>query len=229
MYRCVIFDFDGTLGNTEDLALKVAVTLAEKYNFRSITRKEIPLIKGMTPREGMAYMGISRFRLPFIVREAHQILKSEMSRVPLCRPGLSEALVRMAEDRILLGIITSNSRDNVEAFLALHGIQVFGFIRSSSVFGKSRHFRKIRKRYRLERRELLYVGDECRDIHAARRAGIPIAVVTWGFNSRECLAAENPDYLVETVEELEGIVRGAGPCRETRETPGAPEQRACKP
>lgn len=208
MYRCVIFDFDGTLGNTEDLALRVAVTLAEKYNFRSITRKEIPLIKGMTPREGMAYMGISRFRLPFIIREAHQILKSEMSRVPLSRPELSDALLRMAADQIELGIITSNSQDNVEAFLALHEIPVFGFVRSSSVFGKSRHFRKVLKSLRLERQELLYVGDECRDIHAARRAGIPIAVVTWGFNSRECLVAEKPDYLVDTVEELERIVRG---------------------
>jgi hypothetical protein len=34
----------------------------------------------------------------------------------------------------------------------------------------------------------LYVGDEVRDIQAAHKAGVAVAAVTWGFNSRDLLA-----------------------------------------
>ena len=44
----------------------------------------------------------------------------------------------------------------------------------------------------------LIVGDELRDVKASQKAGIPIAAVTWGFNSRASLAASEPDYLFDT-------------------------------
>ncbi len=208
MYRCVVFDFDGTLADTENMAVRVAMTLAEKYNFRSITEKEIPLIKNMTAREAIAYMGISRFRLPFIIREAHQILKAEISRAELCRPELKDYLNGLDESGIITGVVTSNARDNVQGFLELHGLKGMQFIRSSTIFGKARHFRKILRKFGLKAGEMLYVGDETRDIHAARRAGVAVAAVTWGFNHGDRLASEHPDYLVERVEELDRISRG---------------------
>ena len=39
-------------------------------------------------------------------------------------------------------------------------------------------------------------------IKAARKAGIPFAGVTWGFNSKETLALENPDHLIDTPAEF---------------------------
>ena len=49
---------------------------------------------------------------------------------------------------------------------------------------------------------VLYVGDEVRDIEAAKKAGIRIAAVTWGYNSKKALEAYKPDYLVTKPEEL---------------------------
>lgn len=206
MYKCVIFDFDGTIGDTEDLALQVAVNLAEKYNFRKLTKNEIPLIKHMTAKEAIAYMGVSRFRLPFIIREAHAILRQEVSRAKLCRDDLAGFFIALGDASITAGIITSNSTDNVEAFLDLHNIRIFNFIRTSSLFGKSKHFKKVLGQFKLNKGEVLYVGDEARDIHAAKKAGIDVAAVTWGFNSRERLGEENPDYLVEEVGDLRRIL-----------------------
>jgi len=60
---------------------------------------------------------------------------------------------------------------------------------------KSKHLKAIRKTFSLRSEEILYVGDELRDVKASQKAGIPIAAVTWGFNSRESLAAEKPEYL----------------------------------
>jgi phosphoglycolate phosphatase-like HAD superfamily hydrolase len=49
---------------------------------------------------------------------------------------------------------------------------------------------------------VLDVGDEVRDIETARQAGVAVAAVTWGFNSRELLARHAPDYLVERPEPI---------------------------
>ncbi len=206
MYKCVIFDFDGTIGDTEDLALQIAIKLSEKYNFRKLTKNEIPMIKHMTVREGMTYMGISRFRLPFIVKEAHGILRQEVSSAELCRPELEDLFHSLSDSLIMTGIITSNSADNVEAFFELHNIQIFDFLRSSSVFGKSKHLKKVLHQYNFKKRDVLYVGDEARDIVAAKKVGIDVAAVTWGFNSIDRLKAEKPNYLIEEVSELKRIL-----------------------
>jgi len=39
----------------------------------------------------------------------------------------------------------------------------------------------------------LFVGDKTRDIEAAKKAGIRMAAVTWGYNSRRSLDAMKPD------------------------------------
>lgn len=206
MYKCVIFDFDGTIGDTEDLALQIAIKLSEKYNFRKLTKSEIPMIKHMTVREGMTYMGISRFRLPFIVKEAHGILRQEVSSAGLCKPELEELFDTLSNSSIMMGIITSNSKDNVEAFFEMHNIQMFDFLRSSSVFGKAKHLKKALHQFNFQKSDVLYVGDEARDIVAAKKTGIDVAAVTWGFNSKDRLQAEKPNYLIEEVSELRRIL-----------------------
>ncbi|NJM38353.1 MAG: HAD hydrolase-like protein, partial [Akkermansiaceae bacterium] len=75
----------------------------------------------------------------------------------------------------------------------------FDFISSTSkLTGKAKHLKAIRKTFSLRPEELLYIGDELRDVKASQKAGIPVAAVTWGFNSRESLAASEPNYIFDS-------------------------------
>jgi phosphoglycolate phosphatase-like HAD superfamily hydrolase len=70
------------------------------------------------------------------------------------------------------------------------------------IYGKGDGIRRFLKgRIGLGQRAV-YLGDEVRDIVAARKAGVDVAAVTWGYNTRELLAAHAPDYLIERPEEL---------------------------
>jgi phosphoglycolate phosphatase-like HAD superfamily hydrolase len=85
---------------------------------------------------------------------------------------------------------------------------LFDFISSTSkLTGKSRHLRAICKTFSLRPQEMLYVGDEIRDLKASQKAGVPVAGVTWGFNSRESLAAEQPQYVLDHPEQFLEIIR----------------------
>ena len=54
-------------------------------------------------------------------------------------------------------------------------------------------------------RNALYIGDSLVDIATARNAGLPVAACTWGFVSRDMLAAEHPDYLLDSPAQLVDI------------------------
>jgi phosphoglycolate phosphatase-like HAD superfamily hydrolase len=52
------------------------------------------------------------------------------------------------------------------------------------------------KEFGYSAREILFVGDELRDIEAAQETGVHMAAVTWGYNSTAALEAAGPDYLI---------------------------------
>jgi phosphoglycolate phosphatase-like HAD superfamily hydrolase len=85
---------------------------------------------------------------------------------------------------------------------------MFSFIHSElNLFGKSGALDKMLKKYKLHKPDVLYVGDEVRDIEACKKVGVDIVSVTWGFNSREVLEKYQPNKLVGTPEELLQCIR----------------------
>ncbi|MGL5794649.1 MAG: HAD hydrolase-like protein, partial [Waterburya sp.] len=54
----------------------------------------------------------------------------------------------------------------------------------------------------LNNSDVIYVGDETRDIRSARKSNVGIVAVGWGFNSAEILQEYQPDYLIYQPQEL---------------------------
>jgi phosphoglycolate phosphatase-like HAD superfamily hydrolase len=59
----------------------------------------------------------------------------------------------------------------------------------------------------LSSEEVIYVGDETRDIEASKKINIKVIAVSWGFNSGEVLAKHNPDFLIHKPSELIEVLR----------------------
>ncbi len=83
-----------------------------------------------------------------------------------------------------LGILTSNSSENVISWLEIHKIgHLFDFIHAeSSYFGKKHILKKLTKSYKMDSSQTFYVGDETRD--SARKCNI---AVTWGLTQKQLL------------------------------------------
>lgn len=208
-YRTLIFDFDGTIADTLEEARSIYNRMAADYGLREVTADEIPALRHLSLKQLLAQLGISKRHVPSIIGRGTSMLRASIVRMALI-DGMANVLPEMRRHTHSFGILTSNASANVDLFLRSHGIRgLFGFISSTSkLTGKSKHLRAIRKTFSLHAADMLYVGDEIRDIRAARKAGIAVAAVTWGFNSAEALAAENPDYLVHSPDEFLHIVRG---------------------
>ncbi|KAF5033166.1 Phosphoglycolate phosphatase [anaerobic digester metagenome] len=201
-YKYVFFDFDGTLADTEEVNFVIYQKLAEKYNLRNITIDELGHIKKMSAKELMAYVELKKRYLPFMLKRGKNLLKQDMKNIKPCKPDILSTVAELKKMGIKTAIITTNSKTNVEMFLEKNDAYIFDFIASASMFGKETKMRRIIKKEKLRKNEVLYVGDEIRDINAAKNAGIDIASVGWGYNTVESLKKNNPEYLVMEPNEL---------------------------
>jgi len=206
-YKYVFFDFDGTLADTEEVNFVIYQKLAEKYNLRNITIDELGHIKKMSARELMAYVELKKRYLPFLLKRGKNLLKQDIRNIKPCKPILFDMVLQLKNMGIQTAIITTNSKSNVQMFLEEHNADIFDFIASSSMFGKESKMRKIIKKDKLELEDVLYVGDEIRDIHAAKNTGIDIASVAWGYNTVESLKKHKPEYIIYEPFELIDICK----------------------
>jgi len=121
---------------------------------------------------------------------------------------MPEVLNLLKEEGYKLGIITSAPKESVDKFLEKNGLNLFDFIYSEgNIFGKDKVMTNIMKEKNLNPKQVFYVGDETRDIEAAKRAGIKTIAVTWGFNNEKILLKESPDHLIKKPADLLEILR----------------------
>ncbi|PLZ91002.1 HAD-IA family hydrolase [Fischerella thermalis] len=208
--KVVIFDFDGTIADTVDALVSIANRLAKEFGYVQITPEELALLRNLTSREIINYSGISVFKIPFLVKKIKGELKSKIPELkPI--PGMKETLIDLKNAGHRLGIITSNSKDNVTEFLRINELDnLFEFIYSGiTIFGKTTIINNLLKQKQLKPEEVIYVGDETRDIEASKKANIKVVAVSWGFNSPEVLAKQNPNYLIHHPSELLDVVNNS--------------------
>jgi|SRR3989344_8397657 len=206
MIRNLIFDFDGTIADSMDEMLKIVNDNAEKYGFKRLSHKKIRFLMGKGAKYLINYLKVPKYKIPFLMQELREKISSK---VPDLKPfeSIPMTLKKLHKRKFRLGILTSNSRDNVEIFLKNKSLEVFDFIyHGSSLFGKDRMLNKMLKEQKLEKSETAYVGDEDRDLEAAKKVGLTSIAVTWGFNSKKLLQSVKPDYLIEKPKDILSVI-----------------------
>jgi phosphoglycolate phosphatase len=200
-YRLVLFDFDGTLADTFLPTVQIFNQLAEKHGFLPIADPED--FRRMDLMALARAQAVPILKVPALMRE-YRLLQRAAGTVPRLFPGLAEGLREIRQAGCRMGVISSSAKEPIMDCLSTGGVAdlfevVVGY---SRLMGKARGIRSVLKNLRLTSRDAVYVGDEVRDIEAARGAGIDIAVVPWGFNLPQLLQSHRPTYLVTSPLEL---------------------------
>ncbi len=200
-YQLIVWDFDGTLADTLGCTLRVYNRLAANYGCLPVTDPHA--VRGLTLPAFLRAHRISLRKLPSLIRGVLSGQKEEVARLPLF-PGLAPVLqaIRAAGSRV--AVLSSNAEDNIRCCLRANGVEelfeaVVGYRR---LFGKGRALRAFLRRVGLSASAVAYVGDEVRDVEAARKAEVAVIAVAWGFNTRELLARHAPDHLADSPEQL---------------------------
>ncbi|WP_342534250.1 HAD-IA family hydrolase [Lysinibacillus sp. FSL K6-0057] len=202
----IIFDFDGTLADSTAVFASAWNTLAQKYKFKGIELKEIDALKKLSISERSKLFDFPMYKLPMILPQFYKLYRQSLNDVHLFE-GMKEVLIEIDKRGYKILIISSNSKENILEFLKMNGIHcVADVLCSNHIFGKDKVMKKFLKEANVESSDVIYIGDEQRDIVACKKAGVPIIWVEWGYDAKEVVQNEEPEYSVTTPQEILEII-----------------------
>lgn len=207
-YTTLIFDFDGTIADSFSATYESYNVLAAKHNLKPIRAEDLNIVRTMKPMELLAYCQVPLYKIPFLLAEGRQLIKSAMKHIhPF--DGMVKTLSSLHK-HYTMGILTSNSEENVKDFIASNSLDsFFSFIHSEkNLFGKHKALERIITERNVDKEKTLYIGDEVRDIESCKKIDLPIVSVAWGFNEAGVLEKQTPTYLVHSPEELLHLLSG---------------------
>lgn len=200
--KLVIFDFDGTLSDSGDWFLSVVDDVARMFRFRTVKPEDLDMLRHRSSREVIEYLGISRWKLPFLAWYVRRLVGRNVGQINLF-PGTPNLLAQLKATGVRLALVTSNSEDNARRILGPENADLIEyFAGGSSLFGKAPKFRKLLRRLGVAANEALAIGDETRDVDAAREVGMRAGSVLWGYNSEEMLTKLKPDALFREPQDI---------------------------
>ena len=187
----MLFDFDGTLADS-------APDLAAAVNRMRAKRGLAPLeAKAARPYASMGARGM--LRIGFGIAPGHadfEALRDEFlelyGEAPCVRttlfPGIAALLEGLARRSIAWGIVTNKSSRFTEAIVPQLGVRPACLVCGDSTPHLKPHAAPLllaAERLELEPAQCLYLGDDLRDVQAARAAGMRSAAVEWGYHGTE--------------------------------------------
>jgi phosphoglycolate phosphatase len=208
-YRLAIFDFDGTLADSLPWFRASFQDMIARFDLAAVGDDEIEGLRAMSAREIMARLNVSMWQLPAIVSDMRKRKLAAASEIALF-DGVPAMLAELRRLGIKTAIVSSDSEASVRHVFGPTAALVSSFDCGAALFGKHWKFRRVAKRLGARPDEAICIGDEIRDIEAAKAAGMDSGAVAWGYALPGALQAAGPTHLFGSIEEMTEKVVSAG-------------------
>lgn len=195
----LIFDFDGTVADSIDENIRAINKFLRRFKRKETDKKEI---RNGGLKALIESRNIQTWQILVLIYFGHKEIEKFIGEIKSF-PGLPQVLRKLALKH-KLGIITSNSKKNVEIFLKKNNLEdVFEFVAADrTITKKEKKLQKTMSKYKLEPQKTVLIGDETRDILSAKKAKLKTIAVSWGFESTASLSKTKPDKVAKKPEEL---------------------------
>lgn len=201
--RLVIFDFDGTLGDSQKLITDTMLATIERLNLPKRSREECARTIGLPLKECFSSI------IPMSDEQAEECAKvySEIFNVKnvpgvvKAFPGVVETLERLSSQGIMMSIASSRSHRTLAKLMDELDLSKYitYLIAADDVVDKkpaAESVLKTLRHFNVEAHETLVVGDAEFDILMGRNAGTHTCGVTYGNGSKESLEAAGAEWIV---------------------------------
>lgn len=146
------------------------------------------------------------WKIPLIAFHVRRRMAGDIGRIGLF-PGVDAMLRALAARGVAIAVVSSNSEANVRRVL---GPELAGLVAhygcGAGLWAKPAKFRRLLRTSRVPAAEALAVGDELRDLEAARQVGLAFGAATWGYTTAAALRAAGPDLAFEQVADIAAAV-----------------------
>lgn len=207
----IIFDYDGVLADTLENLIQFGQEACNQLGIRHLVTKD-----DLSNLEVMSFSSFGR------ACEVPENLVDEFVRIcldlfakkespPAIFEGLNKVIQYLSANH-KIAVVTTNSSQNVHAFLVKHGLdRLVHAVCGVDTPGSKAQKISTAKSLLLENEEqkaVFMIGDSLSDVRSAKEAGVTSVAVTWGHQNLETLLRGNPDYVVNSPHDLIEVIEG---------------------
>jgi HAD superfamily hydrolase (TIGR01549 family) len=199
--RAVLFDWDGTLVDSAESSYRSYARVFPEFGI-PFGRAEFERTYSPDWYHTYRELGLPEEHWP---RADARWLENYASEPPLAIEGAHEAVGRLREAGLRVGLVTSGSRERVT-----REVEALGFAASLDAVLCAGDYERRKphpealllamERLQVSARQSAYVGDSPEDVRMARAAGVFAVGVPGGFPNRALLAAAAPELLAPSLE-----------------------------
>ena len=214
MTKLVVFDFDGTLGDTKENIVKTMQETFRRKGYPAPDEATIATTIGLPLEDGFVIMhpGLTRAdcrEFAALYRIVFDEYKAQLKPQPF--PGVKEELAKLKEMGIRMCVASSRLSVSLDAFV--HDMGLGEYV--SYVLGVDHQIKpkpnpepvlQCLEHFGIAAADTLVVGDMHVDIEMGIRAGARTCGVTWGNGTRGQLAAVGADFIIDKMCELSGLM-----------------------
>lgn len=206
----LLFDFDGTLLNTNELIIHTFSTVLDKHFPNSYGREEI--LEFIGPSLKQTFEGIAPSRAEELIKEYRELNRLLHDDMVTEYEGVGETLHLLKKMGMKMAIVSTKRKETI-----LHGLRLMGV---SELFDavislddvenpkpNPEPVLKALKELAASPSESLMIGDNSHDIEGGKNAGVRTAGVAWSVKGEEFLASLNPDYMLKHISDLVDLVK----------------------
>lgn len=214
MTRLIVFDFDGTLGDTKENIVKTMQETMRRMGYPVPEADAIASTIGLPLETGFEILnpGISPERC-LECATLYRIVFDEYKAMlkPQAFPGVKQSLAKLKARGIDMCVASSRLSVSLDAFVRDMGLGEY----VSYVLGVDSQRRpkpnpdpvlQCLEHFGVPASETLVVGDMPVDIQMGAAAGCRTCGVTWGNATHEQLAASGADYIIDKMDQLPAIL-----------------------
>jgi len=199
----IVFDFDGTLADSLSVILDVYNhEVVPKWGLKPVSQEDWHRMRQSSIPKGMREVGVKPYQAVKLLNEGRRLIKARAHDIKLF-PGAVDMINHLADQKHQMFVLSSNDQALVEEVLKAGGISSqLQVLKATRLFGKANSLRRLLRQTATVPSDAWMIGDEVRDMTAAKRAGMRSIAVTWGFQPEVVLAGLKPDAIVHSFSEI---------------------------
>ncbi|MDK2798487.1 MAG: pyrophosphatase PpaX [Clostridiales bacterium] len=199
MIQNVIFDFDGTLIDTNELIILSLYETVKNVLHKEISQHDLIPVLGKHLEAQMRYFSEKKYKeMILYYKNYYRIHRDRMIKK---FPGTSDLLKKLKFLGCKIGIASAKGRSGI-----LHGLKRFDLnqyvdciISAYDVENNKPHpecIYKLKDYFQCKNKDMLIIGDSPYDILCGINAQIKTALVSWTIFPKERFEGITPDYIV---------------------------------